>query len=847
MSDDPQLPLALRRSRRSSLGPLRLAQTAAEKSLPTPESSAASTPNKKSGRPKKRVRFSDPGPLLAGNEDELSTGLTPMIRRTTLSAKPFRRHSTSPRISHSGSGGLFSGGGGLFSGSGADHQPSSPLPLPVSGEVHLLPLRQVLDGRVKRRIRRNGLSEEMNSIYAERKRKAQDTQAEIGRLRNELAARDDEIHRLHDETIEVDTERVWELERQVEDLKRQLAAQSSTAAAAAAAMVPSSPAFEWTVAARDPFSDDFMDVDATEPHDYDDDDEDAFGATTIADLACSTPTRRSSNKTRNTSFPTPPTTSPAAAAETAVQTIPDTPCSSRRRLDLAGSTPRSITSTGVQATLPDLEKQQLEDELAGLQLEMCKLTTALEAYAALTAGLADKLAPFSATQQTASSSLGLADGNVDNTTTNNSSNTTSSNAAHSDLDARLTSVLQTLSDRTAALSEVNSSLHSLGFAGSDALDIISSIASSLRSARLELEYATPGEVALPLTSAGAAVLDLLLARLRELARRAREADDSIDEYHALEQSLRQQLGTRVDAMDSLSARLGAAEMAAAGKDARLAELEVGIDRLRGAVGRYERDVAELEALAQRMDGELAAAKQGGEALRKDQAEAVEELEVQLVAARRQTAAVRGELAAVEARHASELAGANKAHGAGLALRDARVAELRVEVDRVNASLRTAHDTVAQLRVEVAQLGNVNAALVGENKELAARVEGDRRRARGVIDSMKAEIERVARTSEGLLATPKSSGSKQRAGRLLLSSAASSSGGRDSGIGAEEQEDGVGLVGSVTTPAGVKVGGGVGLFSGELAKKSTKSRKRRRYDSGLGFLDEEEMEGDVSMV
>ncbi|KAK3385440.1 hypothetical protein B0H63DRAFT_472939 [Podospora didyma] len=774
MSDELDLPLALRRSRRSSLGPQRqqMQRDAKDQLPPTPKSSAASTPNKNS-RPKKRVRFSDPGPILGETDDELSTGLTPFIRRTALSARPSRRHSTPSRLLN-----LTASGSGALD---LDN-PSSPL----SGEVRFLPLRQVLDGRVKRRIRRNGLSEEMNTIYAERKQRARDTKAEIERLKAEVAAKDDEIHRLHDETIEIDTDRVWELERQVETLKKELTSRSGVQE------IPSSPAFEWTMAARDPFSDDFMDVDTgldVSSHE--------FGSTTMAELTCGTPTRKG-----RAVLATPPTTSPAKAAAIS------SPCPPTILLP-------PVAHTGVQTSLPDLEKQELEVELDSLQLEICKLTSTLESYSSLTAKLSEKLAPFSPL-----------------------ATSTSTDEPSQDIEARFGTVLQTLSDRTAALLELNNSLSGLGFPGADAFEIITSLSSTFRSARLELEYLTPGEVTLPLNSAGAEVLDLILARLRDLAKKNREADDTIDEYHSIEQSLRQQLGARVSAMDTLGKQVNQLETEALAKDTRITELEVGLERLKGAVRTYARDVAELEGLVNRIEGELetsTAERTQDQITHADtlteKTSLISELETKLAAAVAQTDALQSQLAALQSSHSSAvadlqtghktaLAKINKSHGQALALRDARVAELRLEIDRINASLRTAHETVKTLRVENAQLTNLNEQLASENSELAARMEVDRRKAKGVIDAMRAELERVARMSDGLLGTPKK---KEKKGSLR----------RDSGfVGGGEEEDGA----SGGTPSG-------GLLSGELAKKSEggKSRKRRRYDSGLGFLDEEEVD------
>lgn len=688
-----------------------------------------------------------------------------MIRRTFITGRPKRRHSTPARSE------------GSSSGSRASFADLDNPRVPFSGDVNLLPLRQVLDGRIKRRIRRNGLSEEMNTITSEKRRRARETKAELERLKASVAEKDEEIYRLHNETVVVDTERVWELEKEVEALKKELANRSDV-------QEVSSPRYDWTMAARDPFSDDFMELDTANDNHVDDDD---FGEATMADLACSTPTRKA-----RTSFPTPPTTSPAAA--------PATPC---RHL----MTPRS--DTGVQASLPYPEKEQLEDELASLQLEVCKLTSTLESYSALTSRLSDKLSPFAS------------DPPADATAAEEPSS-----PPQPAIETHLNNLLRTLSDRTAALLHLNSSLSDLGFPGSDASEIITSLSSAFRTARLELEYLTPGEIPLPLTAAGASVLDLVLARLRDLARRAREADDSIDEYHAQERSLRQQLGARVAAMDDMAAQLGR-------RDARIADLEVGVDRLKGAARSYARDVAELEQLVGRMEGDLAAKDA-------ERAAAVEDLERRLAGAAERTEALRAEVEALRGRHAealgeageahrAEVARLNGAHGRALAARDARVAELRGEVERLDGALGAAHEAVRLLRLEGSRLR-------AENEGLGAAVEEGEGRARGAIESMRAELERVVRMSEGLLATPK----KVNGSGRKVSVVESGSERRDSALGEEgrgegEKDEEVSML-SIPTSA---VAGGLAACVME-----TNGRKKRRYDSGLGFLDEEEVDANA---
>lgn len=613
-----------------------------------------------------------------------------MVRRTSLSSsRTPRRRSTPAR---------------LFSSTGSAIPPLDSQGSPFGGEVHFLPLRQVLDGRVKRRIRRNGLSEEMNTISAERRRRAEQAKAEMDRLKAELAEKDEEIEQLHDETAVVDTERVWELEQQVASLKKELASR------AAVQEVPSSPPVEWAKAAHTPQSDNFMDFDI-------EDDAAEFGESTVVELECSTPTRR-----MRASFPTPPSTSPEPQPSSS-------PC---QRLP----TPRS--SLGVQASLPDPEKQQLEEQLASLQLEVAKLTTTLESYSALTTRLSAKLTPAALLPPTPTSP-----------STTSSPPSPQPHQHHpqpppTNLEPHLTTLLQTLSDRTAALTALNTSLTTLGFPGTDGLEVLSSLQTALRTARLELEYTTPGESTLPLTGAGAEVLAALLTQLHHLTKQNRDAQDAVDEYRALVAALREQLRVRVEVGDGLVQRLGQVEE------------EGEVER-----ARYVREVARLE-------GELGAALA-------------------------RTDALRIELDTLVAAHAEEVAGLVRERGE----REERVGELEVEVERVGGMLKEAEGVVEGLREENRRLG-----------EVAVRERG---RAEKVVRGMRGELERVMRMGEGFLS-----------GSL------------------DDEGDGEG--GEVAAPQAERKSGRP--LTDDAASSSGRAGKRRKYDSGLGLLDEEVDVADV---
>ncbi|KAH6654147.1 hypothetical protein BKA67DRAFT_535481 [Truncatella angustata] len=706
MWDDLETPIALRRTPRRSTG---------NAGVTAPSVAASKTPT--TSRTGKRVRFSDPGPELSYKSPS-STGLTPMVRRSTIGVTPSRkrrRHSTPSDLQDVHDADELAG--------------TSETP----NVVRVLSLRQILDDRLKRRIRRNGLSEEMNTIEIEKRHEAQRQASELQHLREELAEKDEEIERLKDATILQDTARIMELEQEVGHLRAELNRQSDRA---------DQTHHDWTMAARDPFSDSV--------------DDDGFGDATMADLVCSTPSRA------RASFPTPPCTSP---------TMPTTPMSIRR----FASSP--VSHTGVQAQLPDPEKELLEAELGSLRLELGKLNEALEIHEALRARMADRLSSVESSEV----------------------------AGNDDVEAHLGRVLQSLSDKTAALAQLNSSISSLGFRGNDAGDIVSSVSRALRSARLELEYITPGEIALPLSSHGAQVLDLVLTRLRDLARQVKEDEASIDEYHSLELSLRQQLGARVEAMDGLQRELKRSTCRLGEKDERITELEIGTDRLKGAIEKYRRDVSELETLVQTMEEQgqdaearLQANVETGKQQSAKRDTDIAALEEKVTSVLSQTAEVRIQLADVQAKRVANITALNKSHGTALAIRDARVTELRGEIDSINESLRNAHETIRQLKVE--------------NLGLKRDIEGEKKRAKQAVDSMKTELERVLEMSEGILATPKKV--------------------TDTGRRCTRSSDLLKTPGQAALPPAGPSG---------FLVDSGKGKRKRRHDSGLGFLDEEEYE------
>lgn len=224
-------PIAVRRKRRISTGlvdqapvpTVQIIEDNVEHPMPV-----AKTPTK----PKKRVRFSDSGPEIS--TAAISTGLTPHLRRTSFSPRLRGSAPSTP---------------GLL---GVDPKrlslpmqlsyslpsPSlSPSPGPFSGEIQFEPLRQILDRRLKRRLRRNHLSEEMNDIEEEKKSGSKWRQ-EIQDLKDELALAKKSTYKEHSDGTEEESNssvRIRELEQQLDDVRRQTRERSMTIDPAAVA------------------------------------------------------------------------------------------------------------------------------------------------------------------------------------------------------------------------------------------------------------------------------------------------------------------------------------------------------------------------------------------------------------------------------------------------------------------------------------------------------------------------------------------------------------------------------------------------------------------------------------
>ena len=208
------LPLAVRRKRRISSGLIDPINTNVVHQ-PEDERQRGEEAPKTPTKAKKRVRFSEPGSETYTASS--STGITPHLSRASFTprARASSPTRTRPQLK-------------------TPRRPSLPTPLPsslpspslspspgpLSGEVQFEPLRQVLDARLKRRISRNHLSEEINDIESEKRDKAQ-WHREIKNLKDQLALAKNSNKEHSDESEENagNSERIHQLEQEIVELK----------------------------------------------------------------------------------------------------------------------------------------------------------------------------------------------------------------------------------------------------------------------------------------------------------------------------------------------------------------------------------------------------------------------------------------------------------------------------------------------------------------------------------------------------------------------------------------------------------------------------------------------------
>lgn len=186
----------------------------------------------------------------------------------------------------------------------------------------------------------------------------------------------------------------------------------------------------------------------------------------------------------------------------------------------------------------------------------------------------------------------------------------------------LTTALSRASDAAQTLECISQECSSLGFSGVTADDVISDMRSHFRSARLELERAIPGETADVGLEDGKATLGALVERVKSLAQDLRTERKHHNGSLGREKALRGQFDNLLhryeaaaDKIDNLESSIASSASDMLHTRIRMQDLEsegqektIGIERLNAALDKYREDVKSLEELVSRLEDENAAAK-----------------------------------------------------------------------------------------------------------------------------------------------------------------------------------------------------------------------------------------------
>lgn len=571
----------------------------------------------------------------------------------------------------------------------------------ASSIVHILPLRtQILDDHIKRRIRRNGLSAEMNEAYGEKRARRGRTLAELRRARDELRSRDAEIERLRELTAlfdasgsgggdishhhaegEEDVSRVQDLERELSRLREQVMGRrrgdEDDVPFSSSPPVPRGDDDDWGV--MDGLSDGGgSDAGGDLGHDF----EEEFGESSLAELESGgTPSQnhhhrrqqQQSKGRKSTALHlhgprlTPPSTSPTKLPSSPVRQIHSPGSSAAEEVRTSSACDAGVQAmavcadTGSQVCIPDPGMEALHDELSTLRTEVASLNDTLSERDSLQARMGEKLA-----QQQLDSAPSSAQ----------------------DVELQLDIVLQDLAEKTTRLAELSSVLMSPPTDDSaiDNKEATAELASALQSVRQALSDIDPD---IPLPPAAAPTLALAADSLREL-------DTTLKQRTA-------ELSDRDAALAAKTNELAAANAAVKEKDARARNLEADIAHLGDTITSLRDAVADLQATSASQQADLDDARDAA----LQQGAAAAEAEARLAEAIKKLASL----------------------GVKLAEREATLRGREGEVETLKAALAEARATVTRLR------------------EGAAREKGV---ARDAVRAMRAQMIAALRVGEGFL-------------------------------------------------------------------------------------------------
>jgi hypothetical protein len=733
-------PIALRRKRRSSSSAFADASNAGQGSstvnnhVDPISTTAIRTPKK----PKKRVRFSDPGPN-SNSHNQAATGLTPAVARTSLhnsasssvpsqQQTPFRRHSTSAVAS--------------------------------TEVIQFTPLTQQLTPRVKRRLRRNGLSEEMNYIEKDRNQAATRKGEEANNaLKKQLEAKVEEIARLKEEVKAAKDpklaagSKLAELEEEHSLLRDQL---------------------HGNVDSEDPVQDDAMV--ANDDGDFE-----------IIDH---------------------PMNDSASYALASSPTKKQQPC---------------VTDASTEASLTSLTH---EAEIFAISLEY---EAQIEGAKREKRELFDRLRPHFPPSQ-----FGL--GSRESTPTPESL-------------GRLADTLLTTKaradDADKALSALWTELKTFGFPGDRTEEIVNEMKQQFRQARLELERAVPGETVIGFEPAK--VIPALLQHIQGLAVELHSRESEVRGMNDRHSALSGQFGITLGRLDNAARRIvdleqtidsGAEEMLAVRMTAQrlekdIGEKDVGISRLIAASDKYRDDIKNLETLVKTLENGEEQQQKQFRARMEGMEEAVGDLECKVAAEEkgRRSAEVSS---SQRGRRIEELESTVEQGRRYASEVEAHLEALKFEKEQVASSMQARlnlqeekHEShLGALNVRISNLTTALASANAEVNKLKAIKETLEKRIREEVDeaqvAMEAMQERAIRSVARNNETKKS---YLRKSKIRYANAEI------------DDDEGLEQRGPLTPDSAVRFKDYVEVGRG---------KHRRKYDSGIGILSEEE-EGDDELA
>ncbi|KAL3466464.1 hypothetical protein BJX64DRAFT_229158 [Aspergillus heterothallicus] len=413
------------------------------------------------------------------------------------------------------------------------------------------------------------------------------------------------------------------------------------------------------------------------------------------------------------------------------------------------------------------------------------------------------------------------------------------------LDDILPSLVQTLtraSGAAHALCTIQDELSSLGFHGEDAAEMVAELRSQFRIARLELERALPGETADVGLNDGSSTLSALVKRVEALVK---ELDDERARFHGStgrERALRGQFDTLLLRYEDASIKIKDLEESIASSAGdmlhtrmRMQELEreaqdqvLGIDRLNTALSKYHDEVKSLENLVTRLEDEKTQrtethsqqlsklkqkvaqeeeARRTAESTIAERERQIRELEEIIAQNRIRVCDIRSKVEMIERERDQAIASLEQITADQALKHDQEIGLMNVRISELNTALDAAKAEAEKLR-----LGNA-----GLEEQLRLEIDSKD----GLLDQWVAEQTR-AYTSMKTMVNAERRKSKVRAANWELKSD-------------EIQSDNLGIGSEPITPVSmtrfvdVEVGRG---------------KHRRRLDSGIGILTEDELEEDI---